>query len=117
MVRRRPAGQRFAICQPDAEEVYLACDCVGWFPMHKVDDGRWQVTLELPHGRYRLRYCVRTGHTIRLCGEENLEIAVPAEPASAAPRIPSDSGASTRAPVQRLWHVQGRPTADPVDSS
>ncbi len=78
MAQRSPEGHVFRLRLPDAEEVYLACDCLGWFAMHKVDELNWELTLRLPTGRHHVRYYVRMGNTTLRYDEQHLEIPAPA---------------------------------------
>ena len=73
MVRQLPNPQVFTLHQPDADEVYLACDCLGWFPMQRIDRCNWQLTLQLPRGRFHLRFYVRIGDTLLWHSQEDVD--------------------------------------------
>ena len=74
MVQRLPDTQVFTLSHPAAEEVFLACDCLGWFPMRRDEQGNWTATLQLPPGHYSLRYYVRIGQTMVWCSHEDVEV-------------------------------------------
>ncbi len=80
MVQRLPNAQVFTLSHSQAEEVYLACDCLGWFPMYRDEQGNWSATLQLPPGHYHLRYYVRIGQTMVWCSHEDIQIPPAYEP-------------------------------------
>ena len=51
----------FSFFHPMAQQVYLIGDFNGWRPgepaMTRDTDGCWRVTVRLPTGRFRFRYC------------------------------------------------------------
>lgn len=85
MLQQRHDGQLLTLHNANADQVYLACDCIGWFPMHRVDKDHWQATLTLPHGCYHLRYYVRQGSTIYWYDHEDMEVGSRSPPGLTRP--------------------------------
>ncbi len=64
--------QTFTLHHPAADEVYLACDCLGWFPMRTTGEGHWRLSLALPGGHHHVRYYVRQGVTTQLYTQKDV---------------------------------------------
>ena len=78
--------QTFTTLHPAADELYLACDCLGWFPMAATGEGYWRVSLALPAGRHHVRYYARWGSTTLLYAQEDVTVGpAPARPAAGQP--------------------------------
>ncbi len=69
--------QTFTLHHPAADEVYLACDCLGWFPMAATGEGHWRVSLALPGGQHHVRYYVRRGESTQLHAQEDVTVGRP----------------------------------------
>ena len=78
MLRSSQRHCMFATRCADADEVYLCCDCLGWFSMRRTALGEWQLTLELPPGQHHVRYYARRGGSIIWHDQESVQIAPPA---------------------------------------
>lgn len=115
MVLQEGECQRFTIHQPEARAVFVACDCLGWFLMRKVDETHWQLTLQLPHGHYHLRYYVQTGGTTRLYDQEDVEIGSASAKPNAALSMEEEASFSSPGSAQRSWHVRPKLTARAVE--
>ena len=83
----QPTHRRtFTTHHPAADEVYLACDCLGWFPMAATGEGHWRVSLTLPAGLYHVRYYVRRGESTQLHVQVDVTVGpAPARPAAGQP--------------------------------
>ena len=77
--------QTFTTHHPAADELYLACDCLRWFPMAATGAGQWRVSLTLPAGRHHVRYYARRGRTTHLHAQEDVTIGAPLTEAVAEP--------------------------------
>lgn len=76
----------------DADEMILCCDCLGWFPMQRVDEERWKLELNLPEGRHHLRCYVRKGTATIRFDEQDLQVGeAPAPPKGAEARCRGDA--------------------------
>ncbi|MEX0745476.1 MAG: hypothetical protein WD118_07725 [Phycisphaeraceae bacterium] len=65
----------FTVRCREAEQMMLCCDCLGWFPMRKIDEELWELKLELPAGRHHLRYYLRQGQVTIWHSQAELEVS------------------------------------------
>ena len=74
MIRQLADRQIITIRCPDADAVFLCCDCLGLFAMNRAEGADWQATLQLPPGRHHVRYYAQSGTTTIWLAYEELKI-------------------------------------------
>lgn len=75
MIRQLADRQIITIRCPDADTVYLCCDCVGVFAMRRIDGADWQATLQLPRGEHHVRCYAQSGLTTICLAHETFTIS------------------------------------------
>ena len=96
MINQLPDHQVATVECADADEVFLCCDCLGWFSMNRVDDAQWRLVLQLQPGEHHIRYYVRCGRATRWLGAE--QVVILAAPVSEAAETGTTSASYTPAP-------------------
>lgn len=77
MIHQEENHHVFTTRCPDADEVMICCDCMGWFPMQRSEGGQWRAQLALPAGRHHIRYYARRGRVTIWHDQEDLEVSHP----------------------------------------
>ena len=117
MISQQYHDQTFTLNHAAADAAYVACDCLGWFPMEATGTGCWRVSLTLPAGLYHVRYYVRRGEATQLHDQQDVPVGPPpAQPATGQPErslTPAESGGD-RDDAMRHGYEQPNAVGRPV---